>query len=97
MSSKITRRHIPEGSHFRIKCITVYYVQKPLNTSEYKCITVYYVQKPLNISEYKSRIRSFGRLNVLIISRILHTVVNLQTYDVCECSCLQWICTDSVC
>ena len=24
---------------------------------------------------------------------ILQTVANVQMYDVCECSCLQWICT----
>jgi len=33
-----------------------------------QCITVYYAHKPLNISEYKFRIRSFIRLNVLIMS-----------------------------
>jgi hypothetical protein len=67
------------------------------NNFHIQCITVYYVRKPLNISECASKIRSFGRLNVWIISRILHIVANLQTYDVCEFSCLQWICTGSVC
>jgi len=28
--------------------------------------------------------------------RILQTIANWQAYDVCECSCLQWICTGSV-
>ena len=34
MSSNITRRHMLEDSNFRIQCITVYCVQKPLNIFE---------------------------------------------------------------
>jgi len=35
-----------------------------------KCTTVYYTQKPLNIFECASKIKNFGRLNVLIMSEI---------------------------
>jgi hypothetical protein len=36
MSSKITRRHMLEDSHFHIQCIIVYCVPKPLNISEWE-------------------------------------------------------------
>jgi len=55
----------------------------------------------LKLKSTKAQLWEPQSLNQIVIitvgCRILQTVANLQTYDVCECSCLQWICTDSVC
>jgi hypothetical protein len=39
-----------------------------------------------------------NQIRILILDcKILRTVANLQTYDVCQCSCLSWIYRGSVC
>jgi len=55
-----------------------------------QCIRVYYVQKPLNVSECACKIKSFRRLNVLIISEgycwLLLTCRLMMCVSAADCS-----------
>jgi len=46
-----------------------------------------------NIESYFWQQQTTYQISILAVDfRTMQTVANLQTYVVCECSCLQWIC-----
>ena len=91
LSNKVTRRHMLQDCNLHRQRILIHYAPKILNNSEIRLkvnSTKTWIWEPQN----ENRIWF-----ITVDCRILQTVANLQTYDVCEYSCLQWICTCSVC
>ena len=91
VSNEITRRHMVQDSNLHSHSIILHFAQKQPNISQ--CAF-----KLNSISTYFWELQSTNQISILTVDcRILQNDANLQTYDECECSFLQGICTGSVC
>jgi len=86
MSNEIKQRHILQNCN--LHRLRVFFL---------------YAQTALNMSAFGFKLNSFGiarhnsNLNFNCRCRKWQNIANLQKYDLCEYSCLQWICTVFVC